>query len=156
MLTIQTKRLIAGYLALAMSLFLGGCGVESELSEEDKVRATLTAIEIAAEARSLSAMIEHISDSYRDYEGNDYQKIKALLQLQLIKNQSINIFSKIRELEVSADSATVELSVAMASRGGDLSIEENRLRADTHRFSILLKREKEQWKIRSVSWQRGW
>ncbi len=156
MLTIQTKRLTAGYLTLALTLFLAGCGAESELSEEDKVRATLTAIEVAAEARSLSGMIEHVSDSYRDFEGNDTQKIKALLQLQLIKNQSINIFSNIRELEVSADSATVELSVAMASRGSDLSIEENRLRADTHRFSILLKREKEQWKIRSASWQRGW
>jgi hypothetical protein len=131
-----------------IALTVGGCSGQETLSDEDKVRATLSAIEIAAEQRSLSSMIEHVSQSYRDYEGNDYARIKGLLQLQLIKNQSINIFSKIQELEIIGDSATVEMSVAVASRGVDLSSEANRLRADTHRVSILLVREKTDWRIK--------
>jgi len=141
---------------ITIALMVGACSKQSTLSDEDKVRATLTAIEVAAEQRSLSSMVEHVSASYRDYEGNDYKKIKSLMQLELIKNQSINIFSKIRELQIVGDTATVEMSVAMSSRGVDLSSESNRLRADTHRFSILLIREKQDWKIQSVSWQRGW
>ncbi len=141
---------------LIAALMLSSCSSDSELSEEDKVRATLAALEEAAEKRSLSEMTEHISDSYKDYEGNDLKRVKGLLQFQLIKNQNINIFSKIRELEVIGDTATAEVSVAMASRAIDLSSEANRLRADTHRFSLVLNLENEKWKIKSVSWQRGW
>jgi len=142
--------------ALSACVLLSACSDSEVLSEEDKVRATLTALEEAAEQRSLSAMLEHISPSYQDFEGNDLKSVTGLLQLQLIRNQRINIFSKIQELEVIDDAATVEMSVAMASREVDLSSEENRLRADTHRFSILLKRDQKQWKIHSVSWKRGW
>lgn len=142
--------------AFLLTLLISGCDSGPILSEEDRVRATLNSIETAAQERSLSGMVEHISPNYRDYEGNDFKEIRRLLQFQLIKNQSINIVSKVRELEVIGDAATVELSVAMASRGVDLSSEESRLRANTHRFSILLKLEEKQWKIQSVSWQRGW
>ena len=152
----RIKLTIITFVTLIMSLLLSGCNDGPTLSEEDRVRLTLSAIENAAEARSLSGIMEHVSGSYRDYEGHDHKKIKQLVQLQLIKNQSINILSKISELKVIADSATVELSLAMASREVDLSSEVNRLRADTHRFSLLLKLEKGQWKIRSASWQRGW
>jgi hypothetical protein len=141
---------------LVIALVIAACGQQATLSEEDKVRATLSAIEVAAQQRSLSSMVEHISATYRDYEGNDYKKIKSIMQLQLIKNQSINIFSKIQELEVIGDTATVEMSVAMASRNVDLSSQANRLSGDTHRFSILLIRERQDWKIQSVSWKRGW
>ncbi|MBL4671157.1 MAG: hypothetical protein JKX81_02765 [Arenicella sp.] len=143
-------------IVFATALTVVACSEQPSLSDEDKVRATLNAIEVAAEQRSLSSMLEHISSSYRDYEGNDYKKIQSIMQFQLIKNQSINIFSKIRELQIVGDAATVEMSVAMASRNVDLSSQSNRLRADTHRFSILLVREKQNWKIQSVSWQRGW
>jgi hypothetical protein len=143
-------------LIFILGLAISACSEQATLSDEDQVRRTLKAIEMGAQERSLSSMTEHISSSYQDHEGNDYKKIKGLMQLQLIKNQSINIFSNIRELEIIGDAATVEMSVAMASRGVDLSSQANRLRADTHRFSILLTREKQDWKIQSVSWQRGW
>lgn len=146
----------ARLITLISCLVISGCNAGPTLSEEDKVLATLNAIEVAAQERTLSGMVEHISPNYRDYEGNGFDEIKRLLQFQLIRNQSINIVSKVRDLKVIGDAATVELSVAMASRGVDLSSEEGRLRADTHRFSILLKLEDQQWKIRSVSWQRGW
>jgi len=155
MLSMRKKLRRVSLLMLVISL-LSACNSDPELSEEDKVKATLNAIETAAQERSLSGMVEHLSPSYRDFDGNDYKAVKDLLRLQLLRNQSINIFSKIRELEVIGNSATAELSVAMASRGVDLSSEANRLRADTHRFSIRLAKEKELWKIKSVSWQRGW
>ncbi len=150
------KRSIILTTVLAITLLISGCDNEPVMSEEDQVRATIDAIEAAAEKRSLTGMLEHISSSYKDYDGNDVKKIKGFIQLQLIQNQSINIFTKIRELEVTEDTATVELSAAMASREVDLSSDENRLRADRHRFSIVLKLEQGQWKVRSVSWQRGW
>jgi hypothetical protein len=153
---LRNKLSIFSSMVIIIALTTVGCTDQQTLSDEDKIRATLNAMEIAAEERSLSSMIEHVSSSYRDFKGNDYKEIKGLLQLQLIRNQSINIFSNIRELDVIGDSATVEMSVAMASRGVDLSSEANRLRADTHQFSILLVREKPNWKIQSVSWQRGW
>ena len=150
------RSILVTFTLLILSLTLTGCSSDSELSEEDKVRATLAAIEEAAEKRSLSGMTEHVSESYQDYEGNDFKRIKSILQLQILKNQNINIFSKIRELNIAGSTATVELSVAIASTGIDLSSEANRLRADTYRFSVVLNSLDGQWKIKSLSWQRGW
>ena len=153
---ISKKAIHLAALALIIGLTIIGCDGQSKLSDEDKVRNTLKAIELGAEARSLSSISEYFSPSYLDYQGNDLASIKGLIQLHLIRNQRINIFSNIRELEVIDNVATVEMSVAIASRGVDLSSEANRLRADTHRFSILLRRERQLWKVQSVSWQRGW
>jgi hypothetical protein len=153
---ISKKAIHLAGLVLIIGLTIIGCGGRSELSDEDKVRNTLKALELGAEERSLSSILEYLSPSYLDHQGNDLVSIKGLIQLHLIRNQRINIFSNIREIEVIEDVATVEMSVAIASRGIDLSSEANRLSTDTHRFSILLRREQQFWKIQSVSWQRGW
>lgn len=114
-------------------------------------------IELAAEARSLKDFMHHISDDYADHQGNDLQAIRRLVQLQYIRNQNIHIFTSISSLDVQDDVATVELSAAMAAREADLLDESTRLKANTYRFSIVLRlAEREAWMVESVSWKRGW
>ncbi len=137
-------------------ILLVGCNSSPELSPEQQVRNTIAAIELATEERSLSGVMEHVSDQYADHQGNDKKAIKQMFQLQIIRNQQINIFSVVRDLEVEGQFASAEVSAAMASRDVDLSNESNRLRADTHRFSVAFANEDGEWKVRSVSWQRGW
>jgi len=139
-----------------LCLLISGCGSSDSRSPEQQVRDTLTAIEEAAEARSMEGMLEHINEEYSDHLGQTIRDIKRLIQLQFIRNQSINIFTSIRSLEIYDGIAAVELSAAMSSRSFDLSQESNRLRADTHHFSIVLSLDDDKWLVDSVSWERGW
>jgi hypothetical protein len=122
------------------------------------VRNTLEALETAAQERSLSAFMEHISKDYSDHRGNTWKDIQRLVQFQYIRHTSIFIFSDITSLVVEADAAAVEINVTMAARASDLESSAARLRADNHQFSVLLKKsdDLERWLVSSVSWQQGW
>ncbi|GHA16819.1 hypothetical protein GCM10008090_28070 [Arenicella chitinivorans] len=143
-----------------LSLFalavLVACSSEPADAPETQVRKTLTLIEEAAEQRSLSGIMAHISDDYADHQGYDSKQIARLAQLQIMRNQKINIFTLIRSIDIENNVASVELSAAMASRDTDLSLESNRLKADAVKFSVLLKREDRDWKVHSVAWKQGW
>jgi len=151
-----SNKTIKNIIALFIISLLFACGSSNQLTPEQRVENTLESIELAVEERSLSKAMQHISDQYRDPQGNDKQAIQRLLQLQYIKNQKINIFSVVRSLEVDGSFASAEVSAAMSSREVDLADESNRLRADTHRFSIALAEEDGIWRVRSVNWQPGW
>ena len=143
--------------ALAFALVIGGCSSPDPLSPEQAVRTTLEQLEVAAESRSLSAFMEHVSEDYQDHKGYTWEDIQRLVQFEYIRNQSIHIFTDIKELQVNGDIATVELNAAMASRASDLEDVAGRLKADTHSLSLVLKQtEPQTWKVESVSWQRGW
>ena len=135
---------------------LSACGTSSPEDPETQVRSVLSLVEDAAEQRSLSGVMEHVSDNYLDHIGQDKKSIARLVQLQILRNQKINVFSLVRSVEITDDLASVELSAALSAREDDLSNTANRLRADAFKFSILLAREDEQWKIRSLSWKQGW
>lgn len=144
------------FFCLFIALTLGACSSDEPMSEEQQVRAVLKAMELGAQERSLSAVMLHVSPKYRDSQANNFKAVQQLIQFQFIRNQNINIFSKVRELEVIDNAATVEMSLAMTSGKLDLSDETNRLRADTFRFSLLFIKENNDWLLQSASWQQGW
>lgn len=137
---------------------LVACSDTVRKSPEERVKQTLDEIELAAEARSLSAFMQHINDDYRDHQGNNKDAIRRIIQLQFIRNQNIHILSSIQSLSIQDDIATVELSAVMAASETDLNSNNNTLKADSHRFSIVLRSPDQQqtWLLDSVSWKRSW
>lgn len=143
-------------LLVTLSILLIACG-DDPTSPEQQVRNTLNTMQEAAENRSMSDFMEHISDRYADHQGNDKDSIRRIIQLLFLRNQSINIFTLIQSIDVQDNIAAVEISAAMAARGIDLTQETNRLKADAHHFSVVLQRvEDSEWEVQSVSWKRGW
>ena len=149
------KTIFSFALTLALIL-LSACSSDAPLSPEQQVKNVLEKIELAAEQRSLSGMMEWVSEHYQDHKGYTKQEIQRFAQMQFIARQNIHIFSVVRSLEITDGIAAVEMSVAMAGRDIDLSNESNRLRADTIKFSIVLQAEDDDWLIRSVTWENGW
>lgn len=143
-------------ISVFLVLLISACSNQSILSPEEQIEKVLANIEENVEARSISGVLEHVSETYKDHRGQSKKDIAKVLQLHFIRNQQINIFTLIRSIEVENDLASVELSAAMASQGIDLNVEANRLRADTHRFSMVLSNTGQVWRLESVSWQRGW
>jgi hypothetical protein len=137
---------------------LSACGDSTPESPEARVKHTLELMEQAAEKRSLSDFMQHVSDSYKDHQGNTKADIRRLIQLQYLQHQNIYIFTSVQSLDVSENLATVEVSAAMAANEPQVESQQARLRADTHRFSIVLRSPDEQqtWLVDSVSWERGW
>lgn len=138
-------------------LILVAC-TDDPTSPEQLVRNSLLAMETAAQERSTSVFMSYISDDYSDLQGNNKDELKRLLQILFLRNQKIKVFTLVKSLEINNGFAEVEISAAMTSRDIDLSQENNRLKADTQRFSITLRPNKNNdiWLVQSANWQRGW
>ena len=150
-------RMIRKIIIVTLSLMVLGACSDDPLSPEQQVRDTLSGMQEAAQARSMSDFMQHVADDYSDHKGNNKETIERLMQLLFVRNQSINIFTLIQSIEVQNEIAAVEISTAMASRGIDLSQETNRLKADTYHFSVVLREAGEgEWLVQSVSWKNGW
>lgn len=139
-----------------MLIVLHACNNSQHDTPEQQIRKVLSSIEQGIEERSLSQVIDHIDDDYKDHHGRIKQDIKRYVQLQILRNQNITVFTRIKSIEIEDIYASVELSAATAARGVDLNIEANRLKADSHKASIVFKNNSEGWQITSSSWQRGW
>lgn len=144
-------------LILLSCLLLIACSSDPT-SPEQQVRRSLSAMETAAQERSMSGFMRYISDDYLDHQGNNKDALKRLLQILFLRNQKIHIFTLVKSIEINGGFAEVEISAAMTSRDVDLSQETNRLKADTQRFSIILSPNKrnDEWLVKSASWQNGW
>jgi len=142
------------FFALLCTVLISSCADPE--SPEQQIRSVLSTIESGIEERSLSNVADNISRDYQDHNGHNKKDIVRIAQWQILKNQNISVLSSIHSIEVNGDIASVELSAASASRGVDLNIEANRLKASSYKFSVVLKNQSGEWKITSLSWKRGW
>ena len=135
------------WVALAL---LAGCS--DATSPEQQVRAVIEAMEVAAEARDVGDLMEHISDTYRDAQGQDRTEASRYVRGYFIANQSVHLLTRIESLEFPApDEARVKLQVGMAGREGEPGA--TSLTADLHDFDVVLVHEDGEWKVSYADWR---
>jgi hypothetical protein len=109
-------------------------------------------MEVAAEARDVGDLLEHLADNYRDAQGQDRQQAALYARGYFISNQSVHLLTRVESLEFPApDEARVKLQVGMAGRGGETS-SGGGLSADLHDFDLVLVREGSEWKVSYADW----
>ncbi len=136
---------------LAVAILLAACGNGGD-SPEDRLRSDIDAIQQAAESRDISEFMAYVSDEYND-DGNRIRKdIRALTQLQFIRNPRIHTFKVIQRLDIVDERrASVSILAALAGRPIDSVSALSGLRADLMRFDLESEFE-DQWKITSARW----
>lgn len=121
-------------------------------SPEQQVRAVIESMEVAAEARDVGDLLEHISANYRDGQGQDRTEASRYARGYFIANQSVHLLTRIESLEFPApDEARVKLQVGMAGRGGAPG--QTGLSADLYDFDLALVREDGEWKVSYADWR---
>jgi hypothetical protein len=131
-------------------VLLAGCSGDS--TPEQQVRAVIDSMEQAAEARDVGELMEHVSASYRDAQGQDRAETSRYARGYFIANQSIHLLTRIESLEFpSPDEARVKLQVGMAGRGNDQGAAN--LSADLYDFEVALVLEDGEWKVSYADWR---
>lgn len=117
---------------------------------EQAVRAWLERAEAAAEARDRDALLDMISERYRDGEGNDRAAIDRRLRLYFLRHRHIAILSTIEEVAIAGGSAArVVLTATLAGTGqGVLDVGTEALR-----FELELELEGGDWRLIGASWR---
>ena len=141
-------RLVA--VLLAVSLF--GCS-GSETTPEDRVRAVLAELEKAAEARDVGALKPHISEAYKDENGNDRRTVLGLATAHFMRNKSVYLLVRVGSVELPEPGrAVADAFVALAGQPIRDKTALPELRADLYRFDIQLHDEGGEWRVTSADW----
>ena len=95
---------------------LAGCS--GDASPEQQGRTVIDSMEVAAEARDVGDLMQHVSAAYRSADGLDRAETARYVRGYFVANQSIHLLTRIESLEFPApDEARVKLQVGMAGRG---------------------------------------
>jgi hypothetical protein len=84
-------------LIMLVSATLVAC--DTRTSDEEQVRAVIDAVEIAAEARDASDVLEHVAPDYSDSDGLDRPQLQNFLRAYFLANPRIELLVRIESLE---------------------------------------------------------
>ena len=88
-------------ITLIASGLLVACAARS--SDEELVRAVIDDMEIAAEARDASDVLEHVADSYADSAGFDKAQLQNFLRGYFLAHPKLELLVNIESLEFPVD-----------------------------------------------------
>jgi hypothetical protein len=83
--------------AFVAVISLAGCGARS--SDEQQVRELLDAVEIAAEQRDASDVLDHVATDYSDANGFDRASLQNFLRGYFLAHPKIELLVRIEKLE---------------------------------------------------------
>jgi len=127
-----------------------GCHKETE---QEKVKKVITDIQVAAEEKDAKKVTNHLSKSYGDPQGFNYETVQKMLQGYFLIHPKISAY--ITNLDISVDkvSASVIFHAVLTSgkKTGSVTdiVPQSLGRYD---FNVLLKEEPDGWKVTSATW----
>ncbi len=123
-------------------------------SVEDELRSIIYEAKDAASAKDVKGIMKHISDDYRDDEGNNRDAIKGILFYQFMRSQKLSVFIRSVDIQANGADAIADVKAILVS-GREISEIKDVLpdEAAGYLFTIVFKKEAGSWKVRSSSWR---
>lgn len=150
-----TKRTAAVWIILFLFCvgFLPACSKPK--TDADLVAESIAKIAEAVEAKDVKGAMKYVSTDFRGDDGSDRNNIKGILVGQLLNADSISVFIRGLEVEVTGEKAAAHLRVVMTRGKPVKSIQDiPRDAADAFRFEMIFKKEDGTWKVVNAAWER--
>ena len=141
------------YILLAVLLLFPACHKETE---EDKVKKVVTSVQQAAEEKKIRSVLDHISKSYQDPQGNDYNGIKGLLAFYFFRHQKVSVYMPNIDIVVTGPTAKALFQAILTGRGtGEAAGGILPEALGAYNFEVLLAKKDGSWKVTSAMWERA-
>lgn len=140
------------YILPAVLLLSPACHKETE---EDKVKKVITGVQQAAEEKKIKSVLDHISRSYQDPQGNDYNGVKGLLAFYFFRHQKVSVYMPNIDIMVNGEKASALFQAILTGRGtGEAAGGILPEALGAYNFEVLLAKEDGSWKVTSAKWER--
>ncbi len=124
-------------------------------TEEDKVKRIVTDIQKAAGEKGIRTILDHVSKSYRDPQGYDFEGIKGLLAYYFFRHLKVSVFIPSIEVLVGEGAARAKFQAILS--GGSRTESAGTLLPEAlgvYDFDVSLAKEGSEWKATSAAWRR--
>lgn len=137
---------------ILLCLFISSC--TQSISEEDRLKAIVNEVAEAGQKKDIDGVRKHISKSYRDQEGNDYDGVRRILLYHFIRAETVSIFVRSTDVEIKGDTALVKANMILV-RGKEVKSIKDIIpeSAAGYRFEMIFKKENKDWRVVSGTWQ---
>lgn len=145
------KRLILVLILFAVLFGVSACDRETD---ESKIKKVIIAIQTAAEQKDVKNVIDHLSETYRDSQGNNREGIKALLLGYFFRYPKISVYINNLQINIKESSAQASFETVLTSKEKTGSLKDIIPQAlGIYAFDVELKKESGDWKVTSASWE---
>jgi len=113
------------------------------------------AIERAAEEKDIRTILSHLSKTYHDSRGYDFNGIKGLLLSYFFRNQRISVY--LTNLDVTADSVSARATFQAVLFAKDKTGSAAGVIPDAlgiYAFEVVFSKESEEWMVVTSTWER--
>ncbi len=124
-------------------------------SEQDRVKKAIVTVQKAAEEMEIRKILDNLSKSYRDSEGNDYNSIKGLLLAYFSRHPKIHVF--IPDIAVTIEDSRARAAFQAVLTGGSKTEAVTDIFPESmgmYEFDVSLVKESGDWKVISARWKR--
>jgi hypothetical protein len=127
---------------------LVACG-DPPTPPEEAIRAWVAEGQRLAEEKDRNGMMDLISPAYADSRGNERGDIENMLRIYFLRQNSIQLLTKIGDILVFGDDAAeLDLTIGMAATNDGTF----RFSADAYNFKMELVRDGNDWLLVSAQW----
>ncbi len=148
---------VALLLVVSALAVVPGCK-RKPIDPRTQILQTISAAELAAEAKDIDGVLAHLTETFRDGQGGDARELRSRMQLHFLRQGSIHALVRLGELTFpTPDTAEVDLDVAVAGTPlpeGD-GVDLTTLRADWIDLQLSFVRRDDAWKIEKATWSRA-
>jgi hypothetical protein len=137
---------------LLTAILLPGC---QRKSEQDKVKMVIKEVQRAAEEKDIRTILGHLSKTYRDPQGYDYNGIKGLLISYFFRHQRISVY--ITNLDVTADAISAQATFQAVLSASDKTGSAADVLPEAlgiYAFDVVFSKESKEWRVVSSTWER--
>jgi len=145
---------LAIVLTLVVVLCLTGC---HKKTEEDKIKNIITGIQKAVKEKDARTVLGHLSKTYHDPQGNNYDGIKGLLLFYFMKHHQVNAYVPNLDISIENNAAQATFQAVLSGAGGGAAEAGTGLLPEAlgvYAFNVVMQKESGAWKITSAKWER--
>ncbi len=144
------------FLPLFALIVVTACG-NAPLSKEKQLKEDLTQMELLAESKKTSELMDYFDENFRPENGMSKKDIQRLLHFRFMKHKTVHITQVLKETQWLSDNE-VKIEVVAALGGTPLTdlTTLSEARAQLLKFNVVLKRHDVHFKIKSAQWQHAY
>lgn len=128
-----------------------GCG--KELDDKDLIKALIEDAALSASEKDVRGVMKHFSKDYLDDRGYNYKNIKGIVFSQIIRKDTLRVFTRSIKVQVDGVDALASANVILA-RGQEVESVSDIIpdQSAGYRFNFILKKIDGDWLITSADW----
>ncbi len=112
-------------------------------------------MEESAQERDVDALMEHVSQDYRDSAGRTWGEIRRIAQIHFLQNRKLHIYKHVTQLDI-VDEVSADAIILVAIAGQPIESAESlaNMRAELMQFKVKFRFD-EHWRMVSAEWGRA-